>query len=150
MQTIHFHNLPKRAHTLVEMLIVISIISVLSSIASMSYKGNFESAERAISIDFVEQLNNALKEYEQNVKALTIAANDAVTTEENNIVDLLQAKDITVFGSPFFRSDWQPITGNDPETYRIRWNGVTFEIIEQNSSGTGLEIRTDGSDIATS
>ncbi len=133
---------------MVEMLIVISIVGILSGISVVSYKGYLESAERSTAIDFVEQLNNGLKEYEQNVKALTIAADDNATTEEDAIVDFLQQIDTTVFGSPYFRPNWQPVTGSDPETYRIRWNGATFELVERGTTGTGLEIRTDGSDIS--
>lgn len=132
---------------MMEMLIVISIIGILSGISVISYKGYVDSAKRGSAVDFVEQLNNGLKEYEQMVKALSFAAQDPGTDEEKNIVELLQNKDPGDFGSPYFRPDWVPVASSDSETFRIRWNERTFELIEPGEGGTGLEIRHDGSDL---
>ena len=133
---------------MVELLIVIAIIGVLGGISVVSYKGYIEAAERGIALDFVEQINNGLKEYEQNASQVTTTPDDSGAADESTIVTLLQLKDPTVFGSPFFRTDWKPHASDDSATYRIRWNGATFELLEPGSTGHGLQFNTDGSDIS--
>jgi hypothetical protein len=102
-----------------------------------------------VSQDFVEQMNNALKEFEQTAWQLSVAANDSEITEETQILTWLTTKDVTVFGSPHFRSDWDPVASSDNLKYRIRWNGVTFELIEPGTDGNGLWFDPQGSHFST-
>lgn len=133
-----------RGLSLVEMLVAITIIGILGSVAVINYGDTFRKSKRVICIDFVEQLNNALKEFEQTAWQLEIAADNSVVTEEDQILALLQTKDVTVFGSPHFREDWSPSASSDNQTYRIRWNGATFELMEPGTDGTGYLFDPEG------
>ena len=62
---------------------------------------------------------------------------DASADDEIKIVQSLQHKDVTIFGSPFLRLDWIPAEGDDVEMYRLRWNGAALELIEPGTTGHG-------------
>ena len=130
---------------MVELLISITVIGILSGIAMVNYKDIFGSSERVVCHDFAEQLNNALKEFQQSAWGITLAADDASTDDETHIVQTLQWKDITVFGTPYFRLDWIPTPSEDTEKYRLRWNGATLELIEPGTTGKGLWFDPEGS-----
>lgn len=138
-----------RGLSLIEVLISITIIGVISSIAVINYGDLFSRSERVISQDFVEQINNALKEFEQTAWQLSITADDNGVDDENQILTLLQTKDVTVFGSPHLRGDWSSTESTDEATYRIRWNGVTFELIEPGTAGSGLLFDPEGMQFGT-
>lgn len=135
--------------SMVEMLISISVIGIMSTIAIVNYKDIFGTSEDVICKKFTEDLNNALKEYQQSAWEVTLTANNNVTTEEVHILQSLQYQDITLFGSPYFRLDWVPSEGDDIDTYRIRWNGLTFELIEPGTTGKGLWFDPQGSQFGT-
>lgn len=130
---------------MVEMLISISVIGIMSTIAIVNYKDIFGTSEDVICRKFTEDLNNALKEFQQSAWGITVSADDASTVEEVKILQSLQYQDITMFGSPYFRLDWVPAEGEDIETYRLRWNGATFELIEPGTVGKGLWFDPQGS-----
>ncbi len=140
------HGEPGRGTTMVEMLIVISIIGVLSSIAVVGYKKIMDNSTAALTGSFVEELNNGLKEFEQNCWKVDVAADDNGTTEEQNILWAIQYQDPQHFGSPYFRQDWSPAESTDTEMFRIRWNGANFQLIPIGTAGNGLEFNPDGSD----
>lgn len=138
-----------RGLSMVEMLISIAIIGVLSTIAMSNYKDLVGSSEQVICKDFTEQINDALKEFQQSAWGITLAADDSSANDEIKIVQSLQYKDITIFGSPFFRLDWIPSEGEDAETYRLRWNGATLELLEPGVTGKGIWFDPQGSQFGT-
>ena len=131
------------------MLISIAIIGILSGIAMTSYKDLFGSSERVVCLDFAEQLNDALKEFQQSAWGVTLTPDNASSDDDIKIVQSLQYKDITILGSPFFRLDWIPTEGEDVETYRFRWNGATLEVIEPGTTGLGIWFDPQGSQFGT-
>ena len=51
-------------------------------------------------------------------------------------------------GSPYFDPKYNPVASSSTNEFRIRWNGVTFEMIEPGQAGTGLKFGG-GSDFST-
>ncbi len=135
---------------MVEMLITISVIGILSSVAIVQYKGVVQRSEVALAGDFVEQLNNALKEFEQGAWELSVVADDSSTAEEEKVLRTLQHKAIDLFGSPYFRQDWNPSTTDDNSVPRVRWNGLNFELIAPGVDGKGYLIDSEGLEYNTS
>lgn len=133
-----------RALSLVEMLISITIIGILGSLALVQYGDTLDRSVRVVSVDFVEQLNTALNEFEQVAWQLDITANNDAITEEQQILAYLQTKDVTVFGSPHFRGDFTAVSSSDNTEYRIRWNGARFELVEPGTDGNGMLFEAEG------
>ena len=146
MKTLYQRN---RGLSLVEMLASLALIGILSTIAMSNYKDLFGSSERVICRDFAEQINEALKEFQQSAWGITLPPDDASADDEIKIVQSLQYKDITIFGSPFFRLDWIPSEGDDVDTYRLRWNGATLQLIEPGTTGHGIWFDPQGSQFGT-
>lgn len=146
MKTVYNCN---RGLSVVELLISLAMIGILSTIAISNYKDLFGSSERVLCRDFTEQINGALKEFQQSAWGITLAVDDASADDEIRIVQSLQHKDVTIFGSPFLRLDWIPAEGDDVETYRLRWNGATLELIEPGTTGHGIWFDPQGSQFGT-
>ena len=68
---------------MVEMLISLTIIGILSAIAMSNYKDLFGSSERFVCRDFTEQINDALKEFQQSAWGITLAVDDASADDES-------------------------------------------------------------------
>ncbi|MFT4637356.1 MAG: prepilin-type N-terminal cleavage/methylation domain-containing protein [Verrucomicrobiales bacterium] len=140
-----------KGFTMPEMLSSIAIIGIMSGIAATHYTGIFKNSKVVINRDFIEQLNNAVKEYQQNAWEITVPANDTGTDDELKILRSLQydfnGDPSRPFGVPYFRPDWNP-TGSsgaaDEDKVRVRWNGATFEVVEPDTEGEGLIFSNQG------
>src|SRR5690606_10109008 len=123
---------PRSAFSLTEMILSIAMIGILSAVAIVSF-GNLKSrSEASIGETLLEQLNDAVKEYEQTAWAPDLAADDASGADDLAVLRALQWRSPTSpsWGSPYFMSEWSPAVSNDDETYRFRWTGTYFVLLE--------------------
>lgn len=143
-------SLGRRGFSLVEILVVVSVIGVLSAIAIPAYSGLTESTRRTESEDFVESLNRAVRTFGQCNWDLKTTPDAAATTDEFLVLRSLQYRrsPMPSPGSPYFDGRYNPATSSDSSTYRIRWNGTTFEVLRPGTAGTGLLKKFDGTDRA--
>ena len=157
MRTTRFHSsgnaILSRAFSMVEMLSTIAVIGILSGLAVVSYTDIYHKSGAVIGGDFIEQLNNGLREFQQNAWQITLPADDSGTADELKILRSLQydfnGSASRPFGCPYFRPDWNP-TGSsgtaDEDKLRVRWNGATFEVIKIGVEGEGLIFDNTGVD----
>ncbi len=143
--------LPSRsAFTLAEILVTVAIIGVITA-AALPVFGNMEqSAKIAQSTDHMESLNRAVKSYSQNCSAMSVPANNGATTDEFLVLRSLQFKwpsSYLKIGSPFFINTYDPVASSNATTYRMRWNGSSFELLQPGTVGTGILKPFDGSDL---
>lgn len=141
MPSIHANRPCSRsAFSLTEMILSIAMIGILSAVAIVSF-GNLKSkSEASIGGTLLEQLNDAIKEYEQNAWAPDLAADDASGADELAVLRSLQWRSPTnpSWGSPYFMTQWSPVVSSDEATYRFRWTGTYFALLEPGDAGTGL------------
>lgn len=143
------HPLRHRAFSLVEILVVIAVIGVLAAIAIPAYSGLTDSAKDVEAEDFVESLNRAVRNFGQANWDLPTLPDNAATTDEFLVLRSLQhkwPKKALKPGSPYFSVKYNPQTSSDESTYRIRWNGRTFEVLRPGTAGSGFLRTFDGRD----
>ena len=134
--------------SILELLIVISMIGIITSIAIPQLGGLLPSSKDVLARDFVENLNGSLKKHNQSNYRIKYQKNDFFAGDEIQIVRTLQWRDDEdpSPGSPYMRQDWHPVVSSDVSEYRIKWNGYSFELIYPSSRGIGIHLSLDGSD----
>jgi prepilin-type N-terminal cleavage/methylation domain-containing protein len=152
--TAQSHRRSKRAgeagYSLMEMLVVIIVISILTGAALSAYKGMTRGTQLGVAQRKVDQLNGAVAKYSQVSWVFDVAADDASGDDELLVLRSLQWRDPIdpVHGSPFYNANWAPAASSDEDTFRIRWNGQGYDLIEPGTAGTGLLVRFDGVDMS--
>jgi prepilin-type N-terminal cleavage/methylation domain-containing protein len=134
--------------SILELLIVISMIGIITSIAIPQLGVLLPSSKDVLARDFVENLNGSLMKHNQSNYRIKYPKNDSFAGDEIQIVRTLQWRDDEdpASGSPYMRQDWHPVVSSDVSEYRIKWNGYSFELIYPSSRGIGIRLSLDGSD----
>lgn len=138
----------KAGFTLSEVIVVIAVIGVLAAIAIPQVGGVLGSSKGAIAENLLETLNGAVHRFNQTNYELVVSAK-AAGDEEMLILRSLQYRDPAnpKPGSPYMRSDWNPVVSKNKADYRLMWTGTTFKLVAPGKSGTGLKVDLDGADI---
>ena len=128
--------------SLTEIVVTVAVLGVLTSIAVTSFSNSSDVAKRTVVVDHVELLNRALAAYSQNCWKMPTAAAAGDTTDEFKVLRSLQwtfPPSQLKIGSPYFDPKYSPSASSNTNDFRIRWNGVTFEVLDPGQSGTGLK-----------
>jgi prepilin-type N-terminal cleavage/methylation domain-containing protein len=131
----------RRAFSLTEILMVVAIIGVLAAVSIPAYRGVMQATWNSESEDFVETLNKAVRNFNQANWDIPTAANNSATTDEFLVLRSLQYKwPISSLkpGSPYFPANYNPTASSDANSYRVRWNGKTFEVLRPGTAGSGF------------
>ncbi|MEM9479659.1 MAG: prepilin-type N-terminal cleavage/methylation domain-containing protein [Verrucomicrobiota bacterium] len=139
----------KHGLSLVEVLLVVSILGIIASISVLNFSNSLDGSKNAIAADLEGKLNVALKAHGQVNYEFNLAANDSSTDDEFAILRSLQWRDETVPGSPFFTTYYNPIASSDTDDHRLRWNGANFILVEPGETGSGLKVSYDTTDRGT-
>lgn len=129
--------------SLVEILVVIAVLAVLAGVGIMAVSGVIHASRETTARANMEYLNEAVRKYNHAVKELTNAAGDdsGVFSElqiDGSLENAAGSKDRP--GSPYLAQHFSRVSTSDTTTYRARWNGYEFELIEPGASGTGLDL----------
>ena len=136
-----------------ELVVVISILGVLSSLAIHSF-GQFMGGSRdALASERQEMLNQALYRFAQQNYEMVFTASNGAVTDEMVVLRSLQYRDPNIkraqSGSPYFDPRYNPVSSSDITSHRLRWTGKLFELLKPGQSGTGLLMDFEGQDFTT-
>ncbi len=130
--------------SLPEVVVTITLIGILAAIVIPIYSDVRETSQKRVVEDHVEAMNRAVADFSHACWKLPTAADNATTADEFVVLRSLQWKfpaSSLKLGSPYFDPKYDPASSSDSDTYRIRWNGRTFEVIARGEAGTGLRYR---------
>lgn len=136
-----------------ELVVVISIMGVLASIAVGAFNHLLSGGQDALAATRQEMLNQALYCFaQQNYELVFNAANESVA-DEMVVLRTLQFRDPDIdkasFGSPYMDPRYNPVGSSSNNLHRLRWNGRLFELLKPGQSGTGLLMNFEGTDFTT-
>ncbi len=143
-----------RAFSLVEVLITIAVIGILSAIAVPSIGNVIEGSRRGVAENVISTLNKATREFGHSQWTISTTPNSSSGADEIYILRTLQWRDPDTSGElnpkgPFMRSDWNPVSSTSDKDYRAEWTGSSWRLLEPDTTGSGIMIDFDGSDLGT-
>jgi hypothetical protein len=87
--------------------------------------------------------------FNQSRWTITTAADDASTADEVKVLKSLQWSTGQKTDAPLFTEFFQPGVGSTATTYRLRWNGKSFLVLEAGTAGSGLVLDQSTGDMKT-
>ena len=139
------------AFSLTEMVTTISILGILASIVVLQMSDNYSTARGILAEDRLEMLNRSMSERAASVKEYVFTRVDANTTDEQLVLMDMQYRnpdpDKADINSPFIEPRYRPTTSSSVNDFRLRWTGRRFELLRPGTTGSGLKVVFDGSDI---
>jgi prepilin-type N-terminal cleavage/methylation domain-containing protein len=141
----------RRGLSLPEIVIAVSILGVLLAVAIPQMQGTLSGSKNAVARHVLETLNQAVHRYGQANGEIVETGIALSANEEMRILRDLQWRnpDSPKPGSPYMRPDWNPNPSSDPQDYRLQWSGLLYSLLPPGSSGAGIKVVFDGSDITT-
>ncbi len=139
------------AFSLTEMVTTISILGVLASIVVLQMSDNYSTAREILAVDRLEMLNRGMAECAASVSEFVWKRADNSTEDELYVLLVMQFRkpdpDKADFNSPYIEPRYRPLTSSSMQDYRIRWTGRRFELLRPGTTGSGLKVVFDGSDL---
>jgi len=142
------------AFSLTEMMITVAVIGILSAIAIPNVGKITEGSRRGVAGNVIQTLNQATREFGHSQWDLRSSPVTTSGGDEMLLLRTLQWRDPNPSGElnlpgPFMRTDWNPTTSNLDVDYRAEWTGSSWRLLEPGTTGAGLKIIFDGSDLGT-
>jgi len=136
--------------SLTEVIVTVAITGILSYVAIASFGKARQGSEGSIAREVVETLNLGLKKFAQINYQISLAGDDAASTDEFLVLRSLQWRDPLdpSPGSPYVRPDISPVASSNTKDYRIRWNGRVFTLVTPGSAGSGMKVDFQATDYA--
>lgn len=136
-----------------ELVIVISIIGVLSTIIVRSFQQFLVGSKDAVAAARQEMLNQGLSQFAQQNYELRFNPMDGSTADEMVVLRTLQYRDPDIdrakIGSPYMDPRYNPVASSSTALYRLRWTGSLYQLLKPGQTGTGLLMNFDGTDFTT-
>ena len=133
--------------SMTEMVITISIVGVLATIAVISMSDMVGNGKNVLAQQRMEMLNSGLNQMAMNGRQIFTTPQLTSALDENLVVMTLQMRDEMMVGSPYVVPNYLPKASSDGTTYRLRFTGHRFELLLPGQAGTGLKVEFDGSDM---
>lgn len=137
---------PHPAFSITEMVMAIAIMGIIAAIVISGYGDLQESSRTTLANERVEMLNRAMSSYaiaNREIVGTPLIGSDQ---DEQLILMTLQMREAGALTGPFVTPTYLPVGSSNPNDYRMRFNGVRFELIPPGTAGTGLRVDFDGSD----
>ena len=136
-----------------ELVIVISIIGVLSTIAVGSFQQFIGGSKDALAAARQESLNQALYSFAQQNYEMLFNPMDGSAADEMVVLRTLEFRDPDIdrakIGSPYVDPRYNPVSNSSSASYRLRWTGKLYELLKPGQTGTGLLMNFEGTDYTT-
>jgi len=136
-----------------EMVITISILGILASVAIISMNGAYSASQDALAVSRVEMLNSALSQFAQGNYEMVFNQRTDSAADEMFVLRTLEYRhpddDRAKPGSPYVTPCYNPPTSSLVTDYRARWTGRMYELLRPGQTGLGIKIVFDGSDLTT-
>lgn len=134
-----------------EMVITISILGILATIAIISMNGAFQASKDALAVEKMEMLNAGIIRTMNSVGEPAFPARKESGEDEQVILMAMRHRrtdeDRAYPGSPFVNPRLEMKTSNSDADFRLRWTGLRYELLRPGDTGVGLKVVFDGSDI---
>lgn len=135
------------AFSVTELVVTISILGTLAALIITSFGGLVTSSREVFAERKVELLNEALNRHATAGRPLARVPQAGSDQDELLVLLALQMRREDLVGSPFVSPLYVPNPSSSDEDYRLRYNGVRFELLKPGQIGTGLKVAFDGSDV---
>lgn len=150
MPRVHSHRptsvVLRQAFSITEMVMAISIMGVLATIIIGSYGELQVSTRTTLANQRLEMLNQGLSRYATANREIVSSPMLGTDQDEQLILMTLQMELSGPVAGPHVPPTYLPKGSSNPADYRMRFNGIRFELILPNNPGTGLKVEFDGSD----
>jgi hypothetical protein len=109
------------------------------------------SSKTVVARNLVETLNTSVHRFNQTNYELVVAVAGTSGDDELLVLRTLQYRDSgnPAMGSPYMRTDWNPVVSSSTLDYRIVWAGSLYRLVEPGAAGTGLKVNFEGTDLGT-
>lgn len=146
-----------RGLSLVEVIVTITIIGIIASIAYSGFGKVSDRSKEVIATNLVETLNKATRNFSHANWDLRFNALPASAGDEMMVLRSLQWREPdgaanqqeVFYKGPYMRPDWNPGTSSDTEDWRIQWTGSSWKLLREGDSGAGLKVDFEGGDLGT-
>jgi len=140
------HSIHRHGFSVTEMVMAISIMGILAAIIMGNYGDLQNSTRVTLANQRLEMLNQSLGRYATAFREIIGAPLLATDQDEQLILMTLQMEQNAEVRGPFTPPTYRPRGSSSANDFRMRFNGVRFELLLPGSAGTGLKIEFDGSD----
>lgn len=139
--------------SMTELVIVISILSVLAGIVVNSMGQFLQGGKIALATERQEMLNRAVYTFAQQNYQIVFSPMGDSAGDELAILRTLQYRDPNNYrakrGSPYIDPRYNPATSSSTQDYRLQWTGQMYKLLSPGDSGNGLLMNFDGTDFTT-
>ncbi len=129
----------RKAMSLPEVMVTITIIAILATLAITYFGDSRQHARRGIATDTLQKLNRGVLNYGQVVGEISVAA-DLGSDDELAVLGLLQTRDSSHPGSPYFSENVVMAASTSDGEIRYQWTGKFFQLIPEGTEGAGILI----------
>jgi prepilin-type N-terminal cleavage/methylation domain-containing protein len=141
-----------RGFSMTEMVTTVSVIGVLGTIAVVGLNKSYEGVQDGLATRKVEELNRAVHQYNQaSPQSAYYVPMPGSTTDEHSVLLALRSRatdpDRAKIGAPFVQPMYNPTDSSDTAEYRITWAGTQWALLRPGTTGTGLRVVFDNSDM---
>lgn len=150
-----------RAFSMTELVIVVSILGVLSTITITSFNHLLGGSKTAVAGERREMLNRALHTFAQQNYEMVFNRMDGSGADEMVILRTLQYRNpnddlpakinkrAAKTGSPYLDPRYNPVVSSNSKDYRLRWTGRSYELLEPGENGSGILMNFEGTDFTS-
>lgn len=136
----------RHGFSITEMVMAISIMGILAAIIMGSYGDLQKSTRITLANERLELLNQGLSKYATMNQEIVVPPLFGSDQDEHLILMTLQMEKEGLVSGPYVPPTYLPKGSSNASDYRMRFNGVRFELLLPNTAGTGLKVEFDGSD----
>ncbi len=146
-----FNSLSQRGFSMVEMIVTVAVLGIMSAVAVMSLTSVSDSSKAVVARNLVETLNTGIHRFNESNYELYYNPLSFSAQDEMVVLRTLQYRDPAhpAIGSPYVRADFNPATSSSTTDYRVIWTGTLYKLLPPGTTGYGIKVVYDASDITT-